>query len=351
MAIIAAYDNSNSFGVDMSAFFLEYGMFLLKSVTVLAVILMIMGFSMSRKKAEEGELKVVSLNEKFSQLKDTIQQATVGKKELKEAQKLEKKTQKEAAKNKKEIKSKKRVFVIDFEGDIKATSVPSLREEVTAILSAAKKGDEVLVNLNNSGGVVHEHGFAASQLVRIKDAKLPLTVSVDKVAASGGYMMACVADRIIAAPFAIVGSIGVVAQLPNFNRLLDKAGIDFEQHTAGEYKRNVTMFGKNTEKERKQLKEQLEDIHDLFRGFVAEFRPKLDMKKVGTGQYWYGVKAKELELVDDLMTSDDYLSSIVNKKDVFKVTFEFEKTIMEKFSKGGASLFHKMADGLRSSEH
>jgi len=155
-------------------------------------------------------------------------------------------------------------------------------------------------------------------------------------------MMACVADKIIAAPFAIVGSIGVVAQLPNFNRLLDKAGIDFEQHTAGEYKRNVTMFGKNT---------QLEDIHDLFRGFVAEFRPKLDMKKVGTGQYWYGVKAKELELVDDLMTSDDYLSSIVNKKDVYKVTFEFEKTIMEKLSKGGASLFHKMTDGLRSSDH
>jgi len=154
MAIIATYDNSNSFGVDMSEFFLEYGMFLLKSVTVLVVILMIMGFSMSRKKSEEGELKVVSLNEKFSQLK------------------LEKKKQKEAAKNKKEVTTRKRVFVIDFEGDIKASSVPSLREEITAILSAAKKGDEVLVNLNNSGGVVHEHGFAASQLVRIKDAKL-----------------------------------------------------------------------------------------------------------------------------------------------------------------------------------
>jgi len=338
----------------MAEFFLEYGLFLLKSVTVLIVILVIIGASMRAKKDSDGELKVTSLNDKFNQLKKVIQQATVDKKtrkaELKAELKAEKKKKKAEKKNSTEDELKNRVFVIDFEGDIKASSVPSLREEVTAILVAAKEGDEVLVNLNNSGGVVHEHGFAASQLVRIKEAKLPLTVSVDKVAASGGYMMACVADKILAAPFAIIGSIGVVAQLPNFHRLLDKAGIDFEQHTAGEYKRNVTMFGKNTSKERSQLKEQLEDIHDLFRGFVTEFRPQLDMKKVGTGQYWYGVKAKELELVDELMTSDDYLASIANKKDLYQVSYEFEKTIMDKLSAGGATLFNKLVTALSKSD-
>jgi serine protease SohB len=347
----------------MTEFFMEYGLFLLKSITVLIVILIVMGFSMSRKKSEEGELKVVSLNEKFNQLRQAIQQATLDKKALKSVLKEKKKAEKqEKAANKKQAKekaeaadgeadAKSRVFVIDFEGDIKASSVVSLREEVTAILSDAKEGDEVFVNLNNSGGVVHEHGFAASQLVRIKEAKLPLTIAVDKVAASGGYMMACVADKIVAAPFAIVGSIGVIAQLPNFNRLLDKAGIDFEQHTAGEYKRNVTMFGKNTAKERKQLKEQLEDIHDLFRDFVTEYRPQLDMKKVGTGQYWYGVKAKELGLIDELKTSDDYLAEAVKEKQVYSVSYEFEKTLMEKLSKGGASLFHKAVDKLHRSDH
>lgn len=333
----------------MSEFFLEYGLFLLKSVTVLIVILMIMGFSMSRKKGQEGELKVVSLNDKFKQLKDVIQQSTLDKKDLKAELKQQKKADKEKS-NKKDAKNRKRLFVINFEGDIKASSVASLREEVTAVLSAAKKGDEVFVNLNNAGGVVHEHGLAASQLVRVKQAKLPLTIAVDKVAASGGYMMACVADKIVAAPFAIVGSIGVIAQLPNFNRLLDKAGIDFEQHTAGEYKRNVTMFGKNTAKERKQLKDQLEDIHDLFRGFVADYRPQLDMKKVGTGQYWYGSKAKELGLVDELMTSDDYLSQVATKKDVFSVSYQFEKTIAEKLGRGGATLLESILTRLRSAD-
>jgi len=289
----------------MTEFLFSYGLFLLKAITVLIVVLIIIGVAASaKKKSTSGELKIKSLNKRYNRLKQAIQEATLDKKLFKEEVKAKKKAEKLAKKDSSD-QAKKRLFVIDFEGDIKASSVPSLREEVTAILAASQEDDEVLVRLNNSGGVVHEHGLAASQLVRIKQANLPLTVSVDKVAASGGYMMACVADKILAAPFAIVGSIGVIAQLPNFNRLLDKAGVDFEQQTAGDYKRNVTMFGKNTDKERKQLKEQLEDIHDLFRGFVTDYRPQLDMEKVGTGQYWYGRRAKDLARVDEIKTSDD----------------------------------------------
>ena len=327
---------------------LDYGLFLLKAITVLVVILIIIGAAAAKKKSTSGELKISSLNKKFQHLKEAIQEATLDKKIVKQEAKAKKKAKKEEKKKQKEgdVKSKPRLFVVDFEGDIKASSVPSLREEITAILAASKPDDEVLVRLNNSGGIVHEHGLAASQLVRLKQADLSLTVAVDKVAASGGYMMACVADKILSAPFAIVGSIGVVAQLPNFHRLLDKAGVDFEQHTAGEYKRNVTMFGKNTKKERDQLKEQLEDIHDLFRGFVTDYRPSLDMKEVGTGQYWYGSRAKELGLVDEIMTSDDFLAAMTDKQDIFQVKYEFEKTFMEKFSRGGAQLFEKAINKL-----
>ena len=334
----------------MTEFLFSYGLFLLKAITVLIVVLIIIGVAASaKKKSTSGELKIKSLNKRYNRLKKTIQEATLDKKLFKEEVKAKKKAEKLAKKDSSD-QAKKRLFVIDFEGDIKASSVPSLREEVTAILAASQEDDEVLVRLNNSGGVVHEHGLAASQLVRIKQANLPLTVSVDKVAASGGYMMACVADKILAAPFAIVGSIGVIAQLPNFNRLLDKAGVDFEQQTAGDYKRNVTMFGKNTDKERKQLKEQLEDIHDLFRGFVTDYRPQLDMEKVGTGQYWYGSRAKDLALVDEIRTSDDFLSEAVNDKHIFQVNYEYEKTVFEKLSKVEAQMFDEVIARLAMSE-
>jgi serine protease SohB len=211
--------------------------------------------------------------------------------------KIEKARKKAQAKKEKkaDTRARPRVFVIHFRGDIKATAVASLREEVTAVLTSATPADEVLVCLENAGGLVHEHGLAASQLLRIKEKKIPLIVAVDKVAASGGYLMACVANRIIAAPFAVVGSIGVLAQLPNFHRLLDKHGIDFEQVKAGEFKRTLTLFGKNTEKERAKLKEEIEDTHQLFKNFVSQHRPDLDMTRVATGEHWYGARALELK--------------------------------------------------------
>ena len=213
-------------------------------------------------------------------------------------------------------------------------------------MSVAQPQDEVLLKLDNSGGIVHEHGLAASQLQRIKDAKLNFTVSVDKVAASGGYMMACVANKIVAAPFAILGSIGVLAQLPNFNRLLDKAGVDFEQHTAGEYKRTLTMFGKNTDKEREKLKEDLQETHTLFRDFVVEHRPKLDMEKVATGEHWYGTQALKLNLVDEIKTSDDFLVDALETFDIYHIEMEEKKNLQEKVLGGLFASVDKLSNRL-----
>ncbi len=186
---------------------------------------------------------------------------------------------------------RKRLYVLNFDGDIRASATDNLREEITAVLNQSTEGDEVLVKVESPGGLVHGYGLAASQLRRIRDAEVPLTIAVDKVAASGGYMMACVADRIIAAPFAVLGSIGVLAQVPNFHRLLKKHDIDFELFTAGEYKRTVTMFGENTEKGREKFTEDLEETHDLFKDFVSENRPQLDIARVATGEVWYGTRS------------------------------------------------------------
>ena len=234
------------------------------------------------------------------------------------------------------IPGKSKVFVIDFKGSIDAKEVSSLREEVSAILSVATKEDEVFVRLESGGGMVHGYGLASSQLDRIRQHDIPLTVSVDKVAASGGYMMACVANKIIAAPFAILGSIGVIAQLPNFNKLLKKHNIDFEQFTAGEFKRTVTMFGENTEKGKEKFIEELEETHVLFKNFVSEHRASLDLNKVATGEHWFGTKALELGLVDTIQTSDDYLQNISKSHKVVAIKYEVKKGLAEKFAKAAS---------------
>lgn len=273
-------------------------------------------------------LEVKDLNRKYELMAQTLKRGILPKREYRKAVKADKARRK--AEIKKDKAKKKRVFVLHFRGDIKATAVSSLREEVTAVLTSAKPEDEVLVCLENAGGLVHEHGLAASQLLRVKQKKIPLTVAIDKVAASGGYLMACVASRIIAAPFAVVGSIGVLAQLPNFHRLLDKHGVDFEQIKAGEFKRTVTLFGRNTNKDRAKLKEEIEDTHLLFKSFVAENRPDLDIARVATGEHWYGARALEFKLIDDLKTSDDYLLEAGRSADLYEVSYTARKTVGEK---------------------
>lgn len=226
--------------------------------------------------------------------------------------------------------------MLDFKGSIDAHEVSALREEVTAVLAVAKPADEVLVRLESPGGVVHGYGLAASQLQRLRERQIPLTIAVDKVAASGGYMMACVANNIVAAPFAIIGSIGVVAQIPNFNRLLKRNDIDIELHTAGQYKRTLTLLGENTEEGREKFREDLNETHHLFKEFVHSMRPSLDIEAVATGEHWYGVQAKEKGLVDEISTSDDLIIARMAEREVVSLRYMQRKRLMDRFTGSAA---------------
>ena len=323
----------------MIEFLAEYGLFLLKVITVVVgiVIVIVVAASVGRKSSAEG-LEVESLNKKHESLAEALRSAVSSKDQQKKAAKEKKKKDKAEAK---EESSRPRSFVIDFKGDLKASAVPSLREEVSAILDVAADGDDVIVRLENHGGVVHEHGLAASQLARIREHNIPLIICVDKVAASGGYLMACVATRIYAAPFAILGSIGVLAQIPNFNRLLDSHGVDFEQITAGKYKRTVTMFGENTEEDRAKLKEELEDVHSLFKGAVAKYRPDMDLEKIATGEHWYGTRALELGLADEILTSDELLGDLAAERDLYSVSYKIKQPLQKRLLAGIDSALEK----------
>lgn len=325
-------------------FIYEYGLFLAQVVTFVAAIIIVaaslVGMSQrQRSELQEGHIEVRDVNEKYRHIGQNIQHVVVEPHELKASLKAEKKTEKAKAKAAKKKRGKadtaeeerrKRLYVLDFDGDIKASASDNLREEISAVLPQVKPGDELLVRVESPGGMVHSYGLAASQLQRIRDAGVPLTIAVDKVAASGGYMMACVANRIVSAPFAVIGSIGVMAQLPNFNRLLKKHDVDFELFTAGEYKRTVTMFGENTDKGRGKFLQELEETHELFKDFVSANRPGLDIAQVATGEIWYGQKALEVGLVDELQTSDAFVQRRLEDWDVYEVKFVHKKNWQEK---------------------
>ena len=316
-------------------FLYEYGMFVAKVLTiVLAILVAVVGIivAVSKNKEEHKEhIEIKKLNDKYEDIKFSMKSLMLNKAGLKKLEK-EQKAKEKAEKKAPEEEDKQRIFVVDFDGDIKASAVTNLREEITAILMVARKQDEVFVRLQSPGGMVNTYGLAASQLTRVKDKEIGLTIAVDKVAASGGYMMACVADKILAAPFAILGSIGVVAQIPNFNRLLKKHDVDYEMITAGEYKRTLTMFGENTDQARSKFKDDIEDIHVLFKDFVVQHRPVVDIAKVSTGEFWFGTRAKDLDLVDELQTSDDYLLEKVTEADLYSVKHVEKKNLSDKFS-------------------
>lgn len=333
----------------MAEFFFDYGLFALKALTIVVAILIVVIASvaagMRTRKSPEGHIEVTKVNEEIDTLREalcaTVLDRQAHKIETKQRHKAEKaerkvniKALKKAAKTKDDEKSeperKPRLYVLDFHGDMKASGVSSLRREITAVLSLAETQDEVLLRLESGGGMVHAYGLASSQLQRIKDHGINLTVCVDKVAASGGYMMACVASKLLAAPFAIIGSIGVIAQLPNFHRLLKKNNIDFEMITAGEYKRTLTMFGENTDEGRQKFTDDIQDIHILFKDFVSQHRPQLNITEVSTGEIWFGQRALEKSLVDELRTSDDYIVKACEESDVFHVKYAEKKTLPQK---------------------
>ncbi|MGF1694862.1 protease SohB [Vibrio lamellibrachiae] len=328
-------------------FLLDYGLFLAKIATVVVAIIAILVIAKAvsgKGSGTKGELEITNLTEQHKERVEQLEHHLHDEAFLKARDKAEKKSEKEKTKSREkdikkavkegELDSKREphLFVLDFNGSIDAKEVASLREEVTAILAVAREGDEVLLRLESGGGMVHGYGLASSQLDRIKAAGLPLSISVDKVAASGGYMMACIADKIISAPFAIVGSIGVIAQLPNFNKLLKKHDIEFEQLTAGEYKRTLTMFGENSDKARDKFKQELEETHGLFKDFIRERRPELDLEKVATGEHWFGTQAKELGLVDEIKTSDDVVVEACKDKTVLSIHYVQKKKITDKLA-------------------
>ncbi|HEY9182618.1 MAG TPA: protease SohB [Gammaproteobacteria bacterium] len=324
----------------MSEFLASYGLFLAQLATFVVIVIVAIALIAASRRRGRGEgLVVEHLNRRYEEAADELKLAVEGKERFKKSAKARHKELKREDKARAKQESKKaRLFVLDFKGDIRASAAASLREEVSAVLHVARPKDKVLVRLENSGGTVHEHGFAASQLLRLKKHGLELLVAVDKVAASGGYLMACVADRLIAAPFAIIGSIGVLAQLPNFHRMLEEKGVDFEQITAGRYKRTLTLFGKNTDEGRAKLKEEVEDVHELFKQQIREYRPQVDLERVATGEHWYGIRALDLKLVDELKTSDDFLLEAAKDHDLYHVVYKRRRGWQERVLGGVESL-------------
>ncbi|MDC1321978.1 protease SohB [Pseudomonadales bacterium] len=360
-------------------FLFEYLMFLGQVVTLVVAFLIIAsslaGLS-GRQQGDQGHLVIRKLNERVRELRFTMENHLLTADEAKRQHKSESKSEKAeakkaakaaklAAKQKPDVKKsavadahgdtdtgtegqgvaevapqlegqKDRTFVIHFDGDTAASGVDFLSVEISAVLTMAGANDEVVICLESPGGMVHSYGLAASQMMRIRNKGIPLTAIVDRVAASGGYLMAAVANKILAAPFAVIGSIGVVAQIPNLHRLLKKNDVDVEVLTAGKYKRTLTLLGENTDEGREKFREELEDVHALFQEFVAENRPELDIEAVATGEAWYGKRALELNLVDGLATSDEYLIELCETRDVFEVTWEETKKpidrVLDKFN-------------------
>ena len=346
-------------------YLIEYGLFLAKVATLVVAFIMVVSALVSagtRNKrgsnSGKGDISIVRLNDELDDMREAMKKTILDKADYKIEQKLEKKRQKQEEKESKkkakarlsteaepEEESRKRVYVLDFNGDIEASDVESLREEITAVLSMATPNDEVLLRLESPGGMVHAYGLASSQLLRIRNQNIPLTICVDKVAASGGYMMACLANTLIAAPFAMIGSIGVLVQLPNFNRLLRKHDVDYETISAGEFKTTLSTFGEITQKGREKVKEDVEVMHSLFKSWVKEHRPAVEIDSIATGETWVGVQALERNMIDAVMTSDECIVSACEKADVFAVSYEIRRTLGDKL---GAAIYKSVDSTVMS---
>lgn len=330
-------------------YLIEYVLFLAKAATLVVAFIFVLGTIVSlgsrNKKVTggRGSITIVHLNVELDEMRHAMRKSVLGKHEYKSELKLEKKRHKQEEKERKqqakaaekaatedEINITKRVYVLDFDGDMEASAVESLREEITAVLSLATPQDEVLLRLESPGGMVHAYGLASSQLQRIRDEGIALTICVDKVAASGGYMMACLASKLVAAPFAILGSIGVLVQLPNFHRLLRKHDVDYETITAGEFKTTLTTFGEITQKGRDKVKEDVEQMHGLFKTWVKQHRPVVEIDSIATGETWVGIQALERHMIDAVMTSDECIVNACDDADVYLVSYEIRRSIGDK---------------------
>ncbi|SFB84957.1 inner membrane peptidase. Serine peptidase. MEROPS family S49 [Marinospirillum celere] len=329
----------------MPEFIVEYLGFLLKLLTFGVAVLVIVSLAVAIKRSRAGQeqLEVHSLNERLQEQQDELQEQWLQGKQLKQVRKERKQQDK---KRQQEKAALPRVFVLDFKGDLMASRAGALGREISCLLGLLRPDDEVVVRLESAGGLVHSYGYAAAQLQRLRDRQVRLTICVDKVAASGGYMMACAASQILAAPFAVIGSIGVVAEMPNFNRFLKKHDVDYEVLTAGEYKRTLTLMGENTEEGRKKFLDDLESTHKLFKDFVQRNRPDLEIDKVAKGEIWYGEQALGLKLIDQLMTSDEYLLQKVNEAEVLALKLKKPSPLVERVTAQAAGVVEQRLASL-----
>lgn len=313
----------------MMEFWQAYALFFAKGLTAVVLLIVLVAAVVALKGGddddEENKLKITSLNDTFINWREQLYAQMLDKKAWKAREKALKKAEKAQ-----DEAEKPRLFVLDFDGDVEASAVADLREHISTILQVAEKTDKVLLRLESGGGFVHSYGLAASELVRLRVKELPLVVAVDKIAASGGYMMACVGTEIIAAPFAVIGSVGVIGAVPNFHELLSRNHIQYEQHTAGEHKRSLTVFGKNTDEDRAQFKKELAETHELFKNHIAAMRPQLNVEAIATGETWYGSQALAKGLIDRVQVSDDYLLEHIDSHQIWQISYEANESFIER---------------------
>lgn len=330
------------------AFWLDIAGFLVKALIIVAAIggLAILIARLARSsEPKDQEIKVRSLDERYDDMRDAMNGAMLDRKERKALAKTHKKEAKATAKARRGHEPGKRIYVLAFKGDMRASAVKRLGAEIDAVLIAARPGtDEAVVRIESPGGTVTGYGLAAAEILRLRERKINVTASVDQVAASGGYMMACAADRIVAAPFAIVGSIGVVAPVPNLHRLLKKNEIDFEEITAGEFKRTVSVLGEITPAGREHFREKLDTTHQAFKDHVAQCRPNVDVARVANGDYWLAREALALGLVDEIMTGDELLFRARDTARLYEVSTEARKTLLQQLLSGFGAAAQKATD-------
>ncbi|WP_148253944.1 protease SohB [Aidingimonas lacisalsi] len=317
----------------MSEWLYEFGMFLAQTLILLValgVVVAIVARSRSGQGGEKSRLRIEDLSQRYRKRQRQLRLSGLTSSARKSLAKTFRKEDKRLQAAKGEGQAKHRVWVLDFQGDLKASATTRFSQEISALLGVAESGDEVVVRLESAGGLVHAYGHAAAEFDRLRTAGIKTTVCVDKVAASGGYLMACCAEKLMVAPFAVLGSIGVIAQLPNVHRLLQRHDVDVELHTAGRYKRTLTLFGENTDEGRDKFREDLEHIHALFKQYVGERRPALDIDSVATGESWYGSDAVENGLADVLSTSESYLLERMQYARVLSLHLETRKGVAER---------------------
>ncbi len=228
-----------------------------------------------------------------------------------------------------------RLAVLRFQGlrDLNASGDQRLSEAIDEVLVNRDHFEEAVVIIDSPGGTTHGYGHAYALLERLSASGLKVTACIDRIGASGGYLMALPADRILAGPFAIVGSVGVVAGIPNVKRLLEEKGVSYRLFVAGDKKRVVHFADDDGPEVREYMDEKLAGIHTQFLQAVEKHRgDRVKLDEVRSGDHWSAEESVEkgLGLVDELQTSAEYL--LERNREVALVMIERRVDITERFA-------------------